>query len=61
MAERANRRLWHLPRGSGFALWGDGVPKGERDALAGRLRRLAAIEVPEEDVEAVSAPDKEKL
>jgi len=61
LAERANRCLWHLPRGSGFALWGDGVPKAERDALAGRLRRLVAIEVPEEDVEAVSAEDKEKL
>jgi hypothetical protein len=61
LAERANRCLWHLPRGSGFALWGDGVPKAERDELAGRLRRLVAIEVPEEDVEAVSAEDKEKL
>jgi hypothetical protein len=48
-------------RGSGFALWGDGVPKAERDALAGRLRRLVAIEVPEEDIEVVSAEDKEKL
>ena len=61
LAKRANRCLWHLPRGSGFALWGDGVPKGERDELAGRLRRLVAIDVPEEDVEVVSAEDKEKL
>ncbi len=61
LAERANRCLWHLPRGSGYALWGDGVPKAERDAVGERLRRLVAIEVPEEDVETVSAEDKEKL
>jgi len=61
LAERANRCLWHLPRGSGYALWGDGVPKEERDAVGERLRRLVAIEVPEEDVETVSAEDKEKL
>ena len=61
LAERANRCLWHLPRGSSYALWGDGVPKEERDAVGERLRRLVAIEVPEEDVETVSAEDKEKL
>ena len=61
LAERANRCHWHLPRGSGFALWGDGAPKAERDALAGRLRRVLAIEIPEEDVESVSAEDKEKM
>ena len=61
LAERTNRCHWHVPRGSGFALWGDGAPKAERDELAGRLRRVLAIEIPEEDVEFVSAEDKEKM
>lgn len=61
LAAGVNRCHWHLPRGSGFALWGDGAPKAERDDLAGRLRRLLAIEIPEEDVEFVSAEDKEKM
>ncbi len=61
LAERANRCLWHLPRGSRYALWKDGVPKGEREVLEAQLGRLVAIEVPEQDVEVVSGQDKEKL
>jgi transposase-like protein len=61
LAERANRCHWHVPRGGGYALWEDGVPLGERRKIQGKLGRLLAIEIPEEDLEAVSEEDQAKL
>jgi len=61
LAERANRCHWHVPRGAGYALWEDGVPLKERKQVQGQLGQLLAIEIPEEDMEAVSEEDRAKL
>ena len=61
VAEETQRCHWHLPRGGGFALWQDGAPLGERKAVAERVRRLLAIEIPQEDVEFVKPEEKEAL
>jgi hypothetical protein len=61
LAEATERCHWHLPRGAGYALWEDEAPLEERRDVAERLRHLLAIEIPEGDVEFVSAEDKEAL
>ena len=61
LAKAVDRCHWHLPRGGSYALWGDGVAKPERDAFAAQVHDLLAVEIPEEDIEFVSAEDKDKL
>jgi len=52
---------WHFPRGSSYLLWKEKVPLAERKDVLRRIRRLLAIEIPQEDMEVVSREDKEAL
>ncbi len=61
LAGKAGRCHWHFSHDSGYGLWEDGVPLGERKKIKERLRRLLAIEIPEEDVEPVSDEEKAEL
>lgn len=49
IAAREARCRWHMPRGQTYALWGDDVPKEERDKYGGRLRGILGIEIPVDD------------
>lgn len=61
LAEKTNRGHWHLSRELGYTLWEDGVPLDVRRSAKKTLRDLIAIEIPEEDVEAVNDSEKEEL
>lgn len=61
LAAKAGRCHWHFFHDSGYGLWEDGVPLGERKKIKESLRRLLAIEIPEEDVEPVSDEEKAEL
>jgi len=61
LAKRTNRCHWHVPRGGGYALWEDGMPLERRKEALGKLGKLLVIEIPGEDLEAVSEEDKAKL
>jgi hypothetical protein len=61
LTQRSVRSHWHFSRDSGFALWRDGAPLEERKKVQDRLRHLLAIQIKEEDVEWVSAKDKEGI
>jgi hypothetical protein len=61
IAAREARCRWHMPRGQTYALWGDDVPKEERDKYAGRLRGILGIEIPVDDWQELRPHDLEPL
>jgi len=61
IAAREARCRWHMPRGQLYALWGDDVPKEERDKYAGRLRGVLGIDIPADDWQELRPQDLEPL
>jgi hypothetical protein len=61
VAAREARCRWHMPRGQTYALWGDDVPKEERDKYAGRLSGILGIEIPADDWQELKPVDLEPL
>jgi hypothetical protein len=61
LAGEQGRCHWYFSRDAGYAMWKDGAPLEERKSIAERLKRLVAIELPEESMETVSEKDKEEL
>lgn len=57
IAEREARCRWHMPRGLRYALWGEDVPKKDRDQYAQRLRGILGIEIPADDWQALKPDD----
>lgn len=60
-AMQTNRGHWHLSRELGYTLWEDKASLEERNEAKGTLRNLIAVEIPGEDIEAVSESDKDEL
>jgi hypothetical protein len=61
IAKRHQRCHWHFVRDSGFELWRAGVSLKKRRKVSRKLRGMVGIEIPEEDVESVSAKDRAEL
>ena len=61
LTKDAARCHWHFPRGSSYLLWQEQVPLAERKEVSRNIRQLLAIEISEEDMEFVSAEDKQAL
>jgi hypothetical protein len=61
IAAREARCRWHMPRGQTYALWGDDVPKEERDKYAGRLRGILGIEIPVDEWQELKPEDLNPL
>ena len=61
VVKRTVRSHWHFARDSGFALWRDGATLGERQTVQGRLGQMLAIEIPDQDLESVSAEDRQTI
>lgn len=61
LAGTHGRCHWHFSRDASYAMWKDGAPLEERKSSTERLKRLVAIEIPEQSLEVVSEEDKKEL
>jgi hypothetical protein len=52
---------WHATRDLFYTLWQDGAAKAERRTLQEDLALVLGIEIPEDDIEAVTATDRKEL
>jgi len=61
LCKQTQRGHWHAAREVGYALWEDKMSFEERKQRQKQVRELIALEIPEEDIEWVSAEEKAQL
>lgn len=61
IGRRAQRCIWHIPRGLGYALWKDEVALRKRRRLQKEVAGLVGIELPEGEWELVGPEDRREL
>lgn len=61
LANGAQRCHWHMVHQLGYKMWKDGVAKEDRRQMQKSLAGIIGIEIPDNDLEVVSAEDKANL